>query len=46
MYVACYRVANTDMHALYAICNHDDDTDDDDEEEEEENEEDNKFLSA
>ena len=32
MYVACYRVANTDMHALHAICNHDhdDDWDEDD----------------
>ena len=27
MYVACYRVANTDMQALHAICNHDDNDD-------------------
>ena len=29
MYVACYRVANTDMHALHAIFNSDNDYDDD-----------------
>ena len=27
MYVACYRVANTDMHALHAIFNSDNDYD-------------------
>ena len=27
MYVACYRVANTDMHSLHAIFNSDNDYD-------------------
>ena len=37
MYVACYRVANTDMRTLHAICNHDDNDESDNDGEEDDN---------
>ena len=53
MYVACYRVANTDMHALHAICKQwwyydddEDDADDDDDSGDIDDDEDDYYHNA